>query len=131
MYTAREVSAVYFFCIIMDFKKSLNDFQIKGDVQSVKAFGAGHINETFLVETTCEKYILQSLNTNVFKDYAGVMDNIDKVTAFLKDEYKKEGKDIKNLLYLIKTKDNKNYILEDGQCFRMMNYIRNRLNHWK
>ena len=109
----------------MDFKKILNDFQIKGDVQSVKSFGAGHINETYLVETTSEKYILQSLNINVFKDYAGVMDNIDKVTAFLKDKYKKEGKDIKNLLYLIKTKDNKNYILEDGQCFRMMNYIHN------
>ena len=109
----------------MNFKDILSNFKIIGDVLSVNKFGAGHINETYLVETTTNKYILQSLNINVFKDYVGVMDNIDKVTAYLKNKYEDEGKDTESLLYLIKTKDNENYIIKYGQCFRMMNYINN------
>ena len=109
----------------MDFKDILNNFQIEGEVNSVKKFGAGHINETYLIETSLNKYILQSLNIKVFKDYVGVMNNIDKVTSFLKQKYEKEGRDIDHLLFLIKTKDNNHYLLRDGQCFRMMNYIDN------
>ena len=105
----------------MNFKEILEQFQINGDVLSVKQFGLGHINETYLITTTKDKYILQSLNTNVFKDYVGVMDNIAKVTTYLKGiENASE-----NQLYLIKTKDNANYLIIDDKCLRMMNYIHN------
>ena len=48
----------------------------------VKPFGEGHINETYAVYMPGDEkgddfcYILQSVNNNVFKDPAGVMDNI-------------------------------------------------------
>ncbi len=108
----------------MDFREILGNFQIKGNVQSVKAFGAGHINETYLVSTDCAPYILQSLNTQVFKNYEGVIDNIAKVTSFQREKYLKEGKDIEKLLYLIKTKDNNNFLYENGKCYRMFNFIK-------
>ncbi len=103
----------------MDFKEILKHFRLNGDVQDVKNFGSGHINETYLVKTTSNTYILQNLNTEVFKNFYGVMDNIAKVTSFIKERAKNKAK----CLYLIKTTDNSNYYYEDGYCYRMMNFI--------
>lgn len=50
------------------------------DAAEISDFGTGHINRTFLV--TCEsgkKYILQSLNSGVFKAPEAVMSNIAKI----------------------------------------------------
>ena len=107
----------------MDFREVLNKFDIKGNVLSVKNFGAGHINETYLVSCDTTSYILQSLNTQVFKDFAGVMDNIAKVTSFMKEKAINEGKDINKCLYLIKTKDGDNYFYDNNKCYRMMNFV--------
>ena len=93
----------------MDFREVLNKFDIKENVLSVKNFGSGHINETYLVSCDTTSYILQSLNTQVFKDFAGVMDNIAKVTSFIKKKAEFEGKDLNKCLYLIKTTDGENY----------------------
>jgi len=104
----------------MNFREIISKFNIEGDVLNVKAFGNGHINETYIVKTTSKPYILQNVNTSVFKNYVGVMDNIAKVTSFLKSN-SLTG----NGLYLIKTKGSKNYYYESGRCYRMMNYIDN------
>ena len=50
---------------------------------SAKPFGSGHINDTFKVETTEGPVILQKINTDIFKDADGMMDNIKKVTEHL------------------------------------------------
>ena len=50
---------------------------------SAKPFGSGHINDTFKVETPTEPVILQKINTDIFKDADGMMDNIKKVTEHL------------------------------------------------
>jgi len=47
-----------------------------GPVIAVRAFGAGHINETFLVEAPAGEYVLQRLNTAVFPDPGAVTANI-------------------------------------------------------
>ena len=108
----------------MDFREILGNFNINSEVQSVYLFGSGHINETYLVSTSSTQYILQSLNTKVFPNYVGVMDNIEKVTSFQKAKYVQEGKDISKMLYLIKTKDDKNFLYRDEKCYRMFNFIK-------
>ena len=55
----------------------------------VKPFGEGHINETYAVYMPVDGedelcYILQRVNNNVFKDPAGVMENIFRVTEYLR-----------------------------------------------
>ena len=50
----------------------------------MRPFGGGHINETFLVESTSGEYVLQRLNTMVFTDAEGVMRNIRAVHAHLR-----------------------------------------------
>jgi N-acetylhexosamine 1-kinase len=47
-----------------------------GPVTAVLPFGQGHINETFLVESSAGQYILQRLNTTVFPDPGAVTANI-------------------------------------------------------
>lgn len=49
-------------------KTALENFQIKGAIRSIALFGGGHINDTYKVETTEEQYLLQRINTGVFKD---------------------------------------------------------------
>ncbi len=50
---------------------------------SAKPFGSGHINDTFKLETIDGPVILQKINTDIFKDADGMMDNIKKVTEHL------------------------------------------------
>ena len=64
----------------------------------VKPFGAGHINATYAVYTPGGEedelsYVLQRVNSNVFRDPAGVMDNIFGVTEYLRNVIRREGGD--------------------------------------
>ena len=48
-------------------------------------YGNGHINDTLLLTTDKgSQYILQRMNTNVFTNPQGLMENVFKVTEFLK-----------------------------------------------
>jgi len=61
-----------------------------GPVTAVLPFGAGHINETFLVESTAGEYVLQRLNTTVFPDPAAVTANILMVHRHLQGMFMPE-----------------------------------------
>ncbi|TAH19648.1 MAG: aminoglycoside phosphotransferase family protein [Cytophagales bacterium] len=54
-------------------------FALQGNILSIVPFGAGHINDTFLVTTSLQKYIIQRINHEVFKKPAEVMANIATV----------------------------------------------------
>lgn len=73
---------------MIDFKQIPCKFDIKGDVKDCLAFGNGHINGTYKVFTECGDeeytYILQYINSNVFKEPEKVMSNIGKVTKYLR-----------------------------------------------
>jgi N-acetylhexosamine 1-kinase len=47
-----------------------------GAATAVRPFGAGHINETFLVESVAGEYVVQRINTAVFPDPAAVTANV-------------------------------------------------------
>lgn len=96
----------------------------------VKPFGAGHINETYAVYMPGEDgdelaYVLQRVNSNVFKDPAGVMDNIFGVTEYLRNVIRREGGDPdRETLSYIKTKSGCNYFEDsEGEPWRCYNFI--------
>lgn len=98
----------------------------------VKPFGEGHINETYAVYMPTEEgdefaYILQRVNNNVFKDPAGVMENIFGVTEYLRNIIREEGGDPdRETLSCIKTKNGCTYFEDnEGQPWRCYNYISN------
>ena len=55
-----------------------------GPATTVQSFGAGHINETFLVEAAAGEYVVQRLNTAVFPDPEAVTANILAVHRHLR-----------------------------------------------
>ena len=94
--------------------KIAKKFNIEGTVKDLKPYGNGHINSTFLVDTDSGKrYILQSVNTNVFKKPEEVMSNILKVTSFLREN----TEDSRQVMSLITTKDGKSHYTDENDKF--------------
>ncbi len=64
--------------------EALRGFSIFGDFVDVRPYGTGHINDTFLATFnqagSTVRYTLQHINTGIFKDPAGLMGNVRRVT---------------------------------------------------
>ena len=59
-------------------------FPFGSNVVSITPYGGGHINDTFLVITTDGmEYVLQHINSYVFKHPDEIMENIMGVTEFI------------------------------------------------
>ncbi len=104
---------------------AVKKFKLCGEVRGFIPYGNGHINGTFKVVCSDENnndvaYILQSVNSNVFKEPKKVMENIEKVTTYLR-QFAKEDREV---LRLIPTVDGKVYYEdENGLFWRMYNFI--------
>ncbi len=103
------------------------EFKTDGIPQKSEPFGCGHINDTFLITTDTEHlYVLQRINTNVFKNPKLLMDNYASVTEYLKKYIANEGGNPeRGTLNLIPTKAGENWLEKDGKCWRMTIYIDN------
>ena len=66
-----------------DLKSISAGFVLDGDFVSAERFGTGHINDTFKLATTREAYILQRINTNVFKAPEALMENFVQVCSHI------------------------------------------------
>lgn len=104
----------------IDLNKILKEFNIKSKIEN---YGNGHINDTYCTETP--KYILQRINTSIFKNPDELMENIDNVTAFLKEKIiKNGGNPNRETLTVIKTADGKNcFKYDENNVFRMYHFI--------
>lgn len=98
-------------------EEALQAFALDGAVKAYERYGSGHINDTFRV--TCEKdgkeihYILQRMNTEVFKDPVSLMKNIIGVTSFMRKKIIEQGGDPeRETLNLVPTKDGKLYFVD-------------------
>ena len=93
-------------------------------------YGNGHINSTFHVGDHGEM-LLQRINKNVFKSPENVMENIAKVTAFMREEIIKAGGDPeRETLNVMPTIDGKDfYKTPDGEYYRMYRFIGNTVSY--
>ena len=89
------------------------------------SYGNGHINTTFLAEKDGKKYIIQSVNTNVFKNPNDMMDNVCKVTDFIKEKVKSRGGNAdREIMSVLKTKTGENLCTtSNGDVYRAYTYI--------
>lgn len=103
-------------------KDIIEKFDISGDIVNTETFGNGNINDTYLVTFSQSgkftKYILQRINTFVFKDADVLMRNVAAVTSYLR------GKSV-NTLEFIPLKGQNRYFFKDsdGRCWRIMKYV--------
>ncbi len=104
----------------IDLNEILNQFGIDSRITE---YGNGHINDTYLTEKPY--YILQRINVDVFKNPKELMENIDCVTAFLREKITKEGGDPnRETLTVIPTKDGKHYYEYDkNHVFRAYHFV--------
>ncbi len=98
----------------------LDAFDIK---EEVAPYGNGLINDTYY--SASEKYIIQRINTDVFQDADALMENIERVTEFLKKKIIAEGGNPeRGTLTVVKTIDGKPYYkLDDDNVFRVYLFI--------
>lgn len=107
-------------------KNVLSNFQVEQDIVSVEPYGSGHINHTYLaVAASGKKYILQGINTSIFKNTAELMENVLGVTSYLRKEIIKNGGDPeRETLTVVPTMDEKAYYTDaEGNAWRVYVFI--------
>ena len=99
----------------------LCEFSLSGTAVMCQKTGAGHINSTYLVQTDKgARYILQRVNTAVFKDPQGLMSNIASVTTHIA----KKVDSPRQVLHIVNTRDGRlYYTAPDGSVWRVFDYI--------
>lgn len=115
-------------------KSVIEQFNFDGDLTGVKGYGNGHINDTYLLDFDFNgeniKYILQRINTNIFKKPDEVMENIDLVTSYLREQVIENGGDpLRETMNIIKTKDDHlGYVDTDDNYWRAYIFIENSMS---
>ena len=106
------------------------EFQIHGEILHAEPCKVGHINETYTATYdqggTRVRYIHQRINHEVFKDPAGVMDNLMRVTTHLRRKLAKAGvKDLtRRALTVVPTHDGESFHkTRDGEYWRTFVFI--------
>lgn len=113
----------------------MNIFEIcsKFKIRAVatKVIKKGIINNSWEVtDENGETYIVQEINSNIFKDINKLMDNIDRVTTHIKKKLEQNGGNIhREVLNIIPCEDKKFYSIQDENgsihYYRAYNFIKN------
>ena len=111
--------------------EAANEFMTAGDVVSCERYGNGHINDTFVVVCSLadakRRYILQRINSDIFKDPEKLMHNIELVTEFIAAEAVKNGRNPeRETLRIVRTKNGQNCFRDSfGSYWRMYDFVEN------
>jgi len=110
--------------------EAAGNFQFEGRLIDANPYGGGHINDTFkaryeLDDGSIKRYTMQRINTNVFKDPIGLMENIVSVTTYLSKIIKERGGDPqRETLNIVPTIDDKSYYVDsEGRYWRAYLFV--------
>jgi len=112
-----------------DLRAIAGQFQLQGEFVEAFPFGNGHINDTYLARYRTpageEKYILQRINHNVFKEPHKVMENIERVTRYGREQVLATGGDpSRRMLSLLPTRSGAFYWQdESGNTWRVYDFV--------
>ncbi len=113
-----------------DFAKIAANFRLHGNFVSAERFGTGHINDTFKMQTSEEKYILQRINTSIFREPEQLMDNFVRVCSHISSKIAAEkaldaSVDRKCLQVVYSLQDTPFFKEENGNFWRCYVYVDN------
>lgn len=95
-------------------EQAIHHFQVEGMPIYCRNFGHGQINYTFLITTDNDRqYILQRINTHVFKRPVELMENVISVTEHIR----KKVDDPSQALHFIKALDGKYYYRDERRRY--------------
>ncbi len=111
-------------------EKAISRFDISGTFVKAERFGSGLINDTYLCEfregRATRKYILQRINTSVFRLPDQVMENVEVVTTHIVKRLQAQGMTDPYGITpaLISTRSRKSYHVDgSGSYWRMFHFI--------
>ncbi len=109
----------------MDTKKIVSafDFPSKNNI-SIDECKIGHINSTFFVNCTDNRYVVQRINKSIFKRPEEVIANMVGVTNHIRQKLALSGGDVTNgTLQFVKSGDLYYHIDEDGEYWRAYRFV--------
>jgi thiamine kinase-like enzyme len=113
-----------------NFHELVRNFDFEGEFIEANRYGHGHINDTFEArfkreDGTIRRYIMQRINTSIFKTPENLMENIENVTEHLKKKIiLAGGNPERETLNLIKSLDGKSFYKSDeGDYWRSYIFI--------
>jgi Ser/Thr protein kinase RdoA (MazF antagonist) len=103
-------------------------FQVRGEFESATPYGSGHINDTFRVVMQDggrpAPFILQHINTCIFRNPAALMENIQRVSAHLAVRAGAGPDGDRRVLRLIPTRDDQAWHVDaHGGFWRAYSFI--------
>lgn len=109
-------------------RKILSNFEIEGTPIEISRLGKGLINDTYklrIVEPDLPDYVVQRINSDVFKDVDKMQRNIDRVTAHIREKMFERGVPggPDRLLTFVRSRTGKSYYEADGEFWRVSKYI--------
>ncbi len=105
--------------------KVLEDYNFKADECSVQAFGTGLINRTWRISSPQGEYILQLINTKVFRHPQLIADNVNALSNYLE----KHSPDYL-FTHLIPTREGKSLAFEPSKgYFRLWPFVPESYNY--
>ncbi len=105
----------------------VEQFCLDGALRSLRPCGNGHINRTWRAVTdTGAEYLIQLVNTDVFRNVDGLMENISRVTEHVREKIRADGGDPdRETMLIVPTLDGKLYCMTKEGCYRAYHFIRN------
>lgn len=108
-------------------------FGLPTPVTEIRVLSGGHINQTWRI--TCQgsprRYVIQQINTEIFREADALMENCRKVTDFLRERIRCEGGDSeREVLEFLPTVDGKMlYRDAENTCWRVMYLVEGAASH--
>lgn len=115
----------------MELNTIVSHFEIDGRFLMGEPYGCGHINSTYCLYFDREnrppmRVILQKINTAIFQDADGLMNNITLVTEHIRKKNAGSPDADRCTLTVIPTVDGESYYrAENGDCYRAYVFVEN------
>lgn len=110
---------------------AIRAFDVPGKIVGAVRYGNGHVNDTFCLYTQLEsgqpeRYILQRINTQTFRNPDGLMENIFEVTEFIANEATRNGEDpLRSTMKVYRTRDGAAYYRDpSNECWRLYLFVK-------
>ncbi len=114
----------------------IKHFAIQGEPIENRVSTTGHINKTHVVKTVESdgiehRYILQRINTDIFTRPVELMENVAKVTAYLRDIISEQGGDSdRETMTLVPAYDGRNFWIDEQDGYwRVYLYVPNTISY--
>jgi aminoglycoside phosphotransferase (APT) family kinase protein len=106
----------------------MRQFRIDGELSAIAAYGSGHINDTYCaVFDQCGsavRFILQRINTAIFKQPFALMENIQRVTSHLAAKMAVDPDGERRVLTLVSARNGRAWYEDtEGGVWRVYRFI--------